>query len=55
MTRDDIREYHRRRRARAKTLGICIECNEDKALEARTKCRLCLMNNALAIQRKRAA
>lgn len=42
MSTPHLREYHRRRRALAKKMGVCCQCNDAKAAEARTKCRQCL-------------
>lgn len=55
MNREPLRIYHQKRRALAKKLGICCECNADKAVEGRTKCQPCLDINVLAQRERRAA
>lgn len=55
VTRDDLRVYHQKRRALAKKLGICVQCDDAKAMEARTKCFACLSIEAQAQRNRRAA
>lgn len=47
-TPDVVRQYHRRRRALAKKLGICQRCNDAKAAEGRSKCPDCLVIHVIA-------
>ncbi len=46
MTTEQLRKYHRERRSIAKKLGICCQCNDARAMPARTKCFQCLSTEA---------
>lgn len=48
MTLEERRQYHRDRRALAKSLGICCQCNCDDAKPGLTKCAGCIKANATA-------